>query len=50
MSSLLNAIAAGRNPAAISNDGGAVPCSGRHYSTILLRTFLRDGFPGWELC
>jgi hypothetical protein len=50
MSSLLNAIAAGRNPAAISNDGGAVPCSGRHYSTVLFRNFLRDGFPGWELC
>jgi hypothetical protein len=50
MSSLLNAIAAGRNPAAISNGGGEKPCSDRHYSTILLRNFLRDGFPGGEVC
>ncbi len=39
-------IAAGRYPAAITNDGGPKPCSGRHYSTVLDRFFCGDNFSG----
>jgi hypothetical protein len=46
----LKAIAAGRNPAAIKNGGNAKPCSGRHYSTDLLRVFLSEGFSWGESC
>jgi hypothetical protein len=44
------AIAAGRNPAAINNDGGAKPCYCRHYSTVFLRVFLCEGFFWGESC
>ena len=46
----LKAIAAGRNPAAINNDGGAKPYSDRHYSTVFGRFYYGEAFSGGESC
>jgi hypothetical protein len=46
----LKAIAAGRNPAAIHNDGGSKPVYARHYSTVFSPSYYGDVFSGGESC